>query len=56
MWACRWPSHSPRNITFWGFDIDQQRILELSLGTDRTQEANIDDLQQVLEAFLPMRA
>ncbi|MEO7216130.1 nucleotide sugar dehydrogenase [Mucilaginibacter sp.] len=32
-----------------GFDIDQQRILELSLGTDRTQEANIDDLQQVLK-------
>nr|WP_294945769.1 nucleotide sugar dehydrogenase [uncultured Mucilaginibacter sp.] len=32
-----------------GFDIDQQRILELSLGTDRTQEANIDDLQRVLK-------
>ncbi|TFF36893.1 nucleotide sugar dehydrogenase [Mucilaginibacter psychrotolerans] len=32
-----------------GFDIDQQRILELSLGTDRTHEANIDDLQQVLK-------
>jgi UDP-N-acetyl-D-galactosamine dehydrogenase len=32
-----------------GFDINQQRILELSLGTDRTQEANIDDLQQVLK-------
>ncbi|OOQ58139.1 nucleotide sugar dehydrogenase [Mucilaginibacter pedocola] len=32
-----------------GFDIDTQRILELSLGTDRTQEANIDDLQNVLK-------
>lgn len=32
-----------------GFDIDQQRVQELSQGTDRTQEANVDDLQAVLK-------
>lgn len=32
-----------------GFDIDDQRILELSLGEDRTQEANLADLQEVLK-------
>ncbi|AMR31753.1 Vi polysaccharide biosynthesis protein VipA/TviB [Mucilaginibacter sp. PAMC 26640] len=32
-----------------GFDTDEQRVLELSLGTDRTQEANADDLQTVMK-------
>ena len=32
-----------------GFDIDEQRVLELSLGTDRTHEANPDDLQAVMK-------
>lgn len=33
-----------------GFDIDQARVQELSQGKDRTQEANLDDLKQVIAA------
>lgn len=32
-----------------GFDIDERRVLELSLGTDRTYEADPDDLQLVMK-------
>ncbi len=31
-----------------GFDINEDRVKELSFGRDRTQEANIEDLKQVI--------
>ncbi len=31
-----------------GFDIDQERIAELLAGRDRTDEANLDELQKAL--------
>lgn len=33
-----------------GFDIDTNRVQELSSGKDRTQEADLNDLNQVIEA------
>jgi UDP-N-acetyl-D-glucosamine/UDP-N-acetyl-D-galactosamine dehydrogenase len=32
-----------------GFDINEERVKELSEGKDRTQEANIDDLRKLIE-------
>lgn len=37
-----------RKYAVLGFDINKQRVLELSQGSDRTQEADIESLKEVL--------